>query len=57
MQDMKRLLFSLLAVCALTSAAQDTEKAVTLDEVTVKGARTIQTLNPVFNHGDMVKYL
>ena len=42
---MKRLLFSLLAVCALTSTAQDTEKAVTLDEVTVKGARTIQKVD------------
>ncbi|MBR1400226.1 MAG: TonB-dependent receptor [Prevotella sp.] len=42
---MKRLLFSLLVVCALTSAAQDTEKTVTLDEVTVKGARTIQKVD------------
>ena len=42
---MKRLLFSLLAVCALTSAAQDAEKAVTLDEVTVKGTRTIQKVD------------
>ena len=42
---MKRLLFCLLAVCALTSAAQDTEKTVTLDEVTVKGARTIQKVD------------
>ena len=46
---MKRLLFSLLAVCTLTSAAQvddgehqSSEKTVTIDEVTVKGARTIQ---------------
>ncbi len=45
MQEMKRLLFCLLAVCALTSAAQDTEKTVTLDEVTVKGARTIQKVD------------
>ena len=45
MQDMKRLLFCLLAVCTLTSTAQDTEKAVTLDEVTVKGARTIQKVD------------
>ena len=42
---MKRLLFCLLAVCTLTSTAQDTEKAVTLDEVTVKGARTIQKVD------------
>ena len=42
---MKRLLFCLLAVCTLTSAAQDTEKTVTLDEVTVKGARTIQKVD------------
>ena len=42
---MKRLLFCLLAVCALTSTAQDTEKAVTLDEVTIKGARTIQKVD------------
>jgi hypothetical protein len=45
MQEMKRLLFCLLAVCALTSAAQDTEKTVTLDEVTVKGAHTIQKVD------------
>ena len=44
-QDMKRLLFCLLAACALTSAAQDTEKNITLDEVTVKGARTIQKVD------------
>ena len=42
---MKRLLFCLLAVYTLTSTAQDTEKAVTLDEVTVKGARTIQKVD------------
>ena len=42
---MKRLLFCLLAACALTSAAQDTEKTITLDEVTVKGARTIQKVD------------
>ena len=49
---MKRLLFCLLAVCALTSAAQvdegehqSSEKTVTLDEVTVKGARTIQKVD------------
>ena len=42
---MKRLLFCLLAVSALTSAAQDTEKAVTLDEVTVKGARIVQKVD------------
>ena len=45
MQDMKRLLLCLLAACTLTSAAQDTEKTVTLDEVTVKGARTIQKVD------------
>jgi len=52
MQDMKRLVFCLLAFCTLTSAAQDdgkhqssTEKSVTLDEVTVKGARTIQKVD------------
>ena len=42
---MKRLLFCLLAVYTLTSTAQDTEKAVTLNEVTVKGARTIQKVD------------
>ena len=42
---MKKLLFCLLAICTLTSTAQDTEKAVTLDEVTVKGARTIQKVD------------
>ena len=42
---MKRLLFCLLAVSALTSAAQDTVKTITLDEVTVKGARTIQNVD------------
>ncbi|MBR1462720.1 MAG: hypothetical protein IJ604_04995 [Prevotella sp.] len=42
---MKRLFFCLLAVCALSSAAQDIEKTVTLDEVTVKGARTIQKVD------------
>ena len=49
---MKRLLFCLLAVCSLTSAAQvdysehqSSEKSVTLDEVTVKGARTIQKVD------------
>lgn len=52
MQDMKRLLFCLLAACSLTSAAQvdysehqSSEKSVTLDEVTVKGARTIQKVD------------
>ena len=52
MQDMKRLLFSLLAICALTAAAQvddgehqSSEKSVTLEEVTVKGARTIQKVD------------
>ena len=49
---MKRVLFCLLAVCTLTSTAQvddgehqSSEKAVTLDEVTVKGARTIQKVD------------
>ena len=42
---MKRLFFCLLAVCTLSSTAQDTEKAVTLGEVTVKGARTIQKVD------------
>ena len=42
---MKRLLFCLLAVSALTSAAQDTEKTITLDEVTVKAARTVQKVD------------
>ena len=55
---MKRLLFCLLAVCTLNSAAQDngkhqssdgeqqsSEKSVTLDGVTVKGARTIQKVD------------
>ena len=52
MQDMKRLLFCLLAACSLTSAAQvedgeqqSSEKSVTLDEVTVKGARTVQKVD------------
>ena len=42
---MKRLLFSLLAICALTATAQNTEKSVALSEVTVKGARTIQKVD------------
>ncbi|SHK91563.1 hypothetical protein [Xylanibacter ruminicola] len=42
---MKRLLFCLLVVYASASAAQDTEKAVTLDEVTVKGAHTIHKVD------------
>ena len=42
---MKRLLFCLLTVCTLNTAAQDIEKSVTLDEVTVKGARTIQKVD------------
>ena len=42
---MKRLLFCLLAVCSLTSTAQDTEKTVILDEVTVKAARIIQKVD------------
>ncbi len=44
-QDMKRLFFCLMAVYALTVAAQDTEKSVTLDEITVKGARVIQKVD------------
>ena len=49
---MKRFLFCLLAACTMTSAAQiddgehqSSEKNVTLDEVTVKGARTIQKVD------------
>ena len=42
---MKRLLFCLMAAYALTVAAQDTEKSVTLDEITVKGARVIQKVD------------
>ena len=42
---MKRLLFCLLAACSLTLAAQDTEKSVTLEEVTVKGARSIRKVD------------
>ena len=42
---MKRLLFCLLAACTLTLAAQDTEKSVTLEEVTVKGARSIRKVD------------
>ena len=49
---MKRLLFYLLAAYTLTAAAQvndgehqSSEKAVTLHEVTVKGARTIQKVD------------
>ncbi len=49
---MKRLLFCLLAAYTLNSAAQvddgehkSSEKSVTLDEVTVKGARTIQRVD------------
>ena len=45
MQGMKRFLLMMTAVCSLTAAAQDTEKSVTLDEVTVKGARTIQKVD------------
>ena len=44
-KDMKRLLFCLLAICGLTATAQDTEKSVSIDEVTVKGARTIQKVD------------
>ena len=42
---MKRLLFCLLVACTLSSAAQDTDKTVTLDEVTVKGSRIIQKVD------------
>ena len=42
---MKRLLFYLLAAIAMTSAAQNTENTVTLDEVTVKGAHAIQKVD------------
>ena len=45
MQGMKRFLLGLPVICALTVAAQDTEKSITLDEVTVKGARTIQKVD------------
>ena len=38
---MKRLLCMLMTVCTLTVTAQD-EKNVTLNEVTVKGARVVQ---------------
>lgn len=41
---MKRLLFSLLAVCTLSAAAQNPEQNVTLGEVTVEGARTVKTV-------------
>ena len=49
---MKRFLFSLLAICALTATAQvddgehqSSEKSIALSEVTVKGARTIQKVD------------
>ena len=42
---MKRLLFFLFVSCTLNAAAQDTEKNVTLNEVTVKGAHTIQKVD------------
>ncbi|MBQ7742755.1 MAG: hypothetical protein IJT90_07535 [Bacteroidaceae bacterium] len=42
---MKRLLFFLFFSCALTAAAQDTEKNVTLNEVTVKGAHTVNRVD------------
>ena len=41
---MKRLLFFMMAACVMTAAAQE-EKSVTLDEVTVKGSRTIQKVD------------
>ena len=41
---MKRLLCMLMTVCSLAVAAQD-EKNVTLDEVTVKGARVVQKVD------------
>ena len=41
---MKRLLFFLLASCPLMASAQS-EKNVTLDEVTVKGARIVQKVD------------
>lgn len=44
-QDMKRLFCCLMAVCVLTVAAQDIEKSVTLDAMTVKGARVIQKVD------------
>ena len=42
---MKRLFCCLMAVCVLTVAAQDIEKSVTLDAMTVKGARVIQKVD------------
>lgn len=42
---MKRSLFCLLAACTLTTAAQDTAKTAALEEVTVKGSRTIQKVD------------
>ena len=41
---MKRLLCMLMTVCTLTVTAQD-EKNVTLNEVTVKGARVVQKVD------------
>ena len=41
---MKRFLYVFLAVCSLTASAQD-EKKVTLDEVTIKGARVVQKVD------------
>lgn len=41
---MKRLLFFMMAACVMTAAAQE-EKSVTLDEVTVKGSRTVQKVD------------
>jgi len=42
---MKRLLLMMALACSLAAAAQGTDKSVTLDEVTVKGARTIQKVD------------
>ena len=42
---MKRLFLCLMAVGVLSVAAQDTEKSVMLDEMTVKGARIVQKVD------------
>ena len=41
---MKRFLIICMVACAWTAAAQE-EKSVTLDEVTVKGARVVQKVD------------
>lgn len=42
---MKRFLFCSLAAFAMTATAQDTDKNVSLDEVTIQGARKIQKVD------------